>query len=291
MTQQPKQPTTKSTTTTGTLYVVATPIGNLNDITHRAIDCLKKVDLIAAEDTRHSRKLLDAWAINTPLTALHEHNERSAGERLLEKLQGGENIALISDAGTPLISDPGAKLLPKLIDNGITISPIPGPCAITAAISAAGLPAQPYWFEGFLPSKANDRNKRLDALVSTQATLVFYEAPHRISASLESMREQLGGSRRACVARELTKKFEEFKRGDLTTLAAHYADKEACRGEMVVLVEGASDEADRQQLDRDKLLQALLQELPVKKAAKLASELTDSNKNSLYQRALELKGH
>ncbi len=211
MTQQPKQPTTKSTTTTGTLYVVATPIGNLNDITHRAIDCLKKVDLIAAEDTRHSRKLLDAWAINTPLTALHEHNERSAGERLLEKLQGGENIALISDAGTPLISDPGAKLLPKLIDNGITISPIPGPCAITAAISAAGLPAQPYWFEGFLPSKANDRNKRLDALVSTQATLVFYEAPHRISASLESMREQLGGSRRACVARELTKKFEEFK--------------------------------------------------------------------------------
>jgi 16S rRNA (cytidine1402-2'-O)-methyltransferase len=273
----------------GTLYVVATPIGNLNDFSPRAVECLKSVDLIAAEDTRHSRKLLDAWGISSPLVALHEHNEQTASGRLLEKLQGGSNIALISDAGTPLISDPGQKLLPRLIEHDITICPIPGACAITTALSAAGLPTQPYWFEGFLPSKSGDRQRRLETLRNTEATLVFYEAPHRIHACLKAMQETLGAERQACVARELTKKFEEFQRGTVTELCEHFADRDKCRGEMVVLVEGNTDSSPQQQIDSDLLLSKLLQALPVKAASKLASELTGENKNALYQRALQIK--
>jgi 16S rRNA (cytidine1402-2'-O)-methyltransferase len=273
----------------GTLYVVATPIGNLNDFSPRAVECLKSVDLIAAEDTRHSRKLLDAWGINTALVALHEHNEQSASGRLLEKLQSGLNVALISDAGTPLISDPGQKLIPRLVEAGISVSPIPGACAITTALSAAGLPTQPYWFEGFLAAKGGDRKRRLETLNSLQATLVFYEAPHRIHASLEAMAEVLGPQRQACVARELTKRFEEFRRGTLAELSEHFADRDKCRGEMVVLVEGMQESSPQQQIDSDLLLGKLLQALPVKAASKLASELTGENKNSLYQRALEMK--
>lgn len=273
----------------GTLYVVATPIGNLDDFSPRAVNCLKQVSLIAAEDTRHSRKLLDAWGISTRLTALHEHNEQSAGERLLEKLQAGEDIALISDAGTPLISDPGQKLLPKLIEHGVTISPIPGACAITAALSGAGLPTQPYWFEGFLPAKSGDRRKRLEALSNLEATLVFYEAPHRIQECLTALAEALSPERRACVARELTKKFEEFQRNTLGELAEHFSDNSKCRGEMVVLVEGSSQQQNSSEIEIDSLLKKLLKELPVKSAAKLASDITGEQKNTLYQRALALK--
>lgn len=273
----------------GTLYVVATPIGNLNDISQRAIDCLKQSDLIAAEDTRHSRKLLDAYGITTPMTALHEHNEAAASEKLINRLLDGETIALISDAGTPLISDPGQRLIPLAIEADITISPIPGACAATAALSAAGIAPMPHWFEGFLPAKAGDRKKRLAQLGRFQASLVFYEAPHRITSSLADMRDHLGEQRAACVAREISKKFETFHRGSLAELAAHFADSDDNRGEMVVIVEGSQDQASEAQINSQQLLGKLLEHLPVKVAAKLASEITGEQKNELYQLALQLK--
>lgn len=273
----------------GTLYVVATPIGNLGDISQRALDCLKLCDVIAAEDTRHSRKLLDAYGIQSKMTALHEHNEASAGEKLVERLLAGENVALVSDAGTPLISDPGQRFIPLAIAAGISVSPIPGASAATAALSAAGIEPLPHWFEGFLPAKSGDRKKRLTSLASTEATLVFYEAPHRISSSLKDMSATLGAERSACVAREITKKFETFHRGTLEELNQHFADSADCRGEMVVIIEGAEQTSHAQQINSQQLLEKLLAHLPVKTAAKLTSEITGEQKNELYQLALSLK--
>lgn len=273
----------------GTLYVIATPIGNLGDISQRALDCLKLCDVIAAEDTRHSRKLLDAYGINSKMTALHEHNEASAGEKLVARLLAGENIALISDAGTPLISDPGQRFIPLAIEAGIPICPIPGASAATAALSAAGINPLPHWFEGFLPAKSGDRKKRLSILASTEATLVFYEAPHRISSSLKDMSSTLGADRAACVAREITKKFETFHRGTLEELCQHFTNSEDCRGEMVVIIEGAEQTTTGQQINSQQLLVKLLEHLPVKTAAKLTSDITGEHKNELYQLALSLK--
>jgi len=273
----------------GTLYVVATPIGNLADISQRAIDCLKQCDLIAAEDTRHSRKLLDNYGIATPMTALHEHNEAAASEKLISRLSHGENIALISDAGTPLISDPGHRLIPLAIEAGITISPLPGACAATAALSAAGISPLPHWFEGFLPAKASERKKRLTELQTLPASLVFYEAPHRISNSLANMSECLGEQRPACVAREISKKFETFHRGTLAELAQHFDDSDDCRGEMVVIVEGNPTLSNSSTTNGEQLLTKLLEHLPVKVAAKITSDVTGEQKNELYQLALKLK--
>lgn len=273
----------------GTLFVIATPIGNLADISQRALDCLKSCDVIAAEDTRHTRKLLDAYGINTQMTALHEHNEASAGEKLVARMLEGENIALVSDAGTPLISDPGQRFIPLAIDAGITVSPIPGACAATAALSAAGINPLPHWFEGFLPAKSGDRKKRLTQLGTAEATLVFYEAPHRIAASLRDMAETLGPDRRACVGREITKKFESFYRGSLEELRQHFSEGQDCRGEMVVMVSAAPEQAAETQISSQLLLEKLVEHLPVKVAAKITSDVTGEQKNELYQRALTIK--
>lgn len=276
---------------TGTLFIVATPIGNLDDFSPRAVSCLKQVNLIAAEDTRHSRKLLDAWGINTPMMALHEHNEQASSEKVIQRLQAGDDIALISDAGTPLISDPGGRLLPKAVAANINISPIPGACAATAALSASGLAAQPHWFEGFLPAKRNDRRKRLEALKNTPATLIFYEAPHRIVEFMNDAQMVLGEQRQACIAREISKKYEQFQYGSIASLVTALAALEQQRGEHVVIIEGAQADSNNNlnAISAEKALTTLLPHLPVKTAAKLAAELTGASKNELYQQALLLK--
>jgi 16S rRNA (cytidine1402-2'-O)-methyltransferase len=220
---------------TGTLYVVATPIGNLADITHRAIQVLKDVNVIACEDTRHTRKLLHHFGINTRTVSYHEHNETERGEELIKKLKEGTSVALVSDAGTPAISDPGFKLVREAIDNEITVVPIPGPSALITALTAAGLPTDEFFFAGFLPSKTTARQTRLRELNSVPGTIVFYEAPHRLPATLKEAYELLG-DRRAVVARELTKLHEELRRGRLSELAEHYSSAEA-RGEIVVLID------------------------------------------------------
>ena len=225
----------------GTLYVVATPIGNLADITHRAIQTLKDVDLIACEDTRHTRKLLQHFGIDTKTLSYHEHNEAERGLELIQKLKEGTDIAVVSDAGTPAISDPGFKLLREAIENEINVVPIPGPSALITALTAAGLPTDEFFFAGFLPSKTTARQARLRELNSVPGTLIFYEAPQRLSATRKDALEALG-ERHAVVARELTKLHEELRRGRLSELAAHYSHEEP-RGEIVVLVDRTALEA------------------------------------------------
>jgi 16S rRNA (cytidine1402-2'-O)-methyltransferase len=219
----------------GTLYVVATPIGNLSDITLRAIQTLKDVDLIACEDTRHTRKLLLHFGINTKTVSYHEHNETQRGEELIEKLHKGINVAVVSDAGSPAISDPGFKLVRDAIENDITVVPIPGASALITALTAAGLPTDEFFFAGFLPAKTSARQSRLEELKLIPGTLVFYEAPHRLSATLNEAVAVLG-EREAVIARELTKLHEELRRGRLSELAEHYALEEP-RGEIVVLID------------------------------------------------------
>lgn len=223
--------------TTGTLYLVATPIGNLADITHRALQVLKDVDLIACEDTRHTNKLLNHYGITTKTVSYHEHNEQQRATQLIEKLQEGSDIAAVSDAGTPSISDPGFRLVRAAIENDIAVVPVPGPSALIAALIAAGLPTDEFFFAGFLPSRPNARRTRLTELQSVPGTLIFYEAPHRLAATLKDALEALG-EREAVVARELTKLHEEIRRGRLSKLAADYADrKNDIRGEIVVLID------------------------------------------------------
>ncbi|MHA1568734.1 MAG: 16S rRNA (cytidine(1402)-2'-O)-methyltransferase [Alphaproteobacteria bacterium] len=277
----------------GALYVVATPIGNLGDMSQRAIEVLQGVDLIAAEDTRHSGALLRHFGITTPCMALHEHNERKVAPQLLARLAGGKSLALISDAGTPLLSDPGFHLLQAAIEAGIRIIPIPGPSALVTALSAAGLPTDRFCFEGFLPSKAAARRKRLEALREAGPTLVFYEAPHRIEACLADLQAIFGAERPAVLARELTKTFETFLRGSLADIAARVAaDPDQRKGEMVLIV-GGKPAADREETlgaGARHTLQILLEELPLKQAARLAAEITGEKKNRLYRLALELTG-
>ena len=274
----------------GTLYVVATPIGNLDDISARALRTLSEVALIAAEDTRHSARLLQHFGIATPLQACHEHNEREHGGRFIGRLQAGDDVALISDAGTPLISDPGYHLVRQARAAGVRVVPIPGACALVAALSAAGLPSDRFIFEGFLPAKMAGRRTRLEMLREEPRTLIFYEAPHRILECIEDLCAIFGGERLAVLGRELTKTFETLKGlplGELREWVA--ADSNQQRGECVLLVAGweAPQGDDQLSVEALRVLDLLLAELPLKRAAALAAEITGVRKNLLYQAALE----
>ena len=275
----------------GVLYVVATPIGNLQDISARALETLGHVALVAAEDTRHSRKLLGHYGIAVPLVALHEHNEREQTRSLLERLAGGEDIALISDAGTPLISDPGFHLVRSARAAGLAVVAVPGPSACIAALSIAGLPTDRFAFEGFLPSKHVARCKRLETLRDEPRTLVFYESSHRIAQCLADMVTVLGGERAAVLVRELTKTFETSRGGTLQELLDWLlGDDNQLRGEFVIMLHGRS-ERDAEGLDagQRKVLEVLLEELPLKQAASLAAKITGVTRNRLYDYGLELK--
>ncbi|HEY5559492.1 MAG TPA: 16S rRNA (cytidine(1402)-2'-O)-methyltransferase [Steroidobacteraceae bacterium] len=272
----------------GVLYVVATPIGNLGDISARAREILATVSVVAAEDTRHSALLLRELGLERPLVSLHEHNERARAAELVGRLRAGENIALVSDAGTPLISDPGYLLLQAALEAGIAVSPVPGPSAAIAALSASGLPSDRFCFEGFLPSRAIARRRRLAALATEMRTLVIYEAPHRIAVCLADLAAACGESRRACVARELTKHFETFYRGSLGELARRaQSDENMARGESVILVEGAAEQPPGS-ARLDETLQILLGFLPPSAAAAAAAKLTGARRNDAYERALAL---
>lgn len=274
----------------GSLYVVATPIGNLDDISARALSILRSVALIAAEDTRHSARLMQHFGISTPLAACHEHNERDQGGRFLARLQAGEDVALISDAGTPLISDPGYHLVRQARAAGIAVVPVPGACALIAALSAAGLPSDRFIFEGFLPAKAAGRRARLEQVKEEPRTLIFYEAPHRILECLQDMQAVFGDERPALLARELTKTFETLKGMPLAELAAWVAaDSNQQRGECVLLVAGwqAPEGEEAVSAEAMRVLNLLLAEMPLKRAAALAAEITGVRKNLLYQVALE----
>ena len=230
----------------GTLYLVATPIGNLADITHRALQVLKDVDLIACEDTRHTHKLLQHYGITTKTISYHEHNEQQRAAELIDRLKQGSDIAVVSDAGTPSISDPGFRLVRAAIESEVPVVPVPGPSALISALIAAGLPTDEFFFAGFLPARSNARRARLNELRSVPGTLIFYEAPHRLAATLKDAHEILG-EREAVVARELTKLHEEIRRGRLSDLAMHYANEENPRGEIVVLIDrNVIGETDRE---------------------------------------------
>ncbi|KQQ67695.1 methyltransferase [Pseudomonas sp. Leaf127] len=279
-----------SNSAAGSLYVVATPIGNLDDMSVRALKVLREVALIAAEDTRHSMRLMQHFGIATPLAACHEHNERAEGSRFIERLLAGDNVALISDAGTPLISDPGYHLVRQARAAGIAVVPVPGACALIAALSAAGLPSDRFIFEGFLPAKATGRRSRLEQLLEEPRTLIFYEAPHRILECLQDMEAIFGAERPALLARELTKTFETLKGLPLAQLRAFVeADSNQQRGECVVLVAGWSAPEGEEAVNAEarRVLDLLLQDLPVKRAAALAAEITGVRKNLLYQLALD----
>ncbi|ENU80430.1 hypothetical protein F975_02193 [Acinetobacter sp. ANC 3789] len=271
------------------LFVVATPIGHLDDMTFRAIEVLKSVSLIAAEDTRQSAQLLKHFNIETPLTACHDHNEASKIHQLIEKLKNGENLALISDAGTPLISDPGFKLVRAAQEHGIRVTPIPGACAAIAALSAVGLPSDRFSFEGFLPSKSSQRISQLEKLKDETQTLIFYEAPHRILECVKDMQAVFGADRAVGFAREITKTFETIKKMTLGELVKFIEqDHNQQKGEIVLVVGGASTEKDLSQAKLDEWLQRLLQDVSVKVAAQIVADLTGIKKKIAYQRALEL---
>ncbi len=266
------------------LYVVATPIGNLEDITYRAVRLLSEADLIAAEDTRHSRVLLSHYNITTPLQALHEHNEAQVEGRMLERVTNGEAIALISDAGTPLISDPGYRLVRAAREAGLPVYSVPGPSAVTAALSIAGLPSDRFAFEGFLPSKAAARKQKLEDFSSETRTLVFFESSHRIEASIDNMTEIFGGQRLAAICRELTKKFETVLRAPLAEIGIKLAeDKNQTRGEFVVIVEGYEGSEDEALSNAHKMAAALLEYLPASQAARVAAKLNDVSRRKVYQ--------
>ncbi|WP_417596681.1 16S rRNA (cytidine(1402)-2'-O)-methyltransferase [Oceanospirillum sp.] len=274
------------------LYVVATPIGNLADISERALKVLRSVDLIAAEDTRHTRQLLMHFTINKPLFSVHDHNEQQRVEKVIAELSAGQDIALVSDAGTPLISDPGFHVVQAVRQAGFRVVPVPGPCALVTALSAAGMPTDRFCFEGFLPAKSSGRKKQLLQVEEETRTLVFYESPHRIVDSLTDMAEVLGGHRRITVAREITKTFETFYTGTLDdVLVWIQADANQQRGEFVLVVTGAPAKEDEEAaaVSAEKVLKVLLGELPVKQAAALCAKITGQKKNALYQQALELQ--
>lgn len=279
----------KSSVSPGTLYLVATPIGNLADITQRATEVLAQVDLIAAEDTRHSQRLLSYLGIRSKLVAYHEHNEDRMTGSLLDQLAAGKSIALISDAGTPLISDPGYRLVTQGHEQNVSIVPVPGVCAAIAALSVAGLATDSFTFEGFPPAKQGARLHFLEPLAQQPRTMIFYISCHRIIETLKDMCAVFGHQRRATFARELTKTFETIKRAALSELVTWVeADDNQRKGEIVLVVEGRVQEAaDAGQVDH--YLSVLLAELPVKQAVKLTVKLTGGHKNDIYRRALELK--
>lgn len=278
------------TAASGILYVVATPIGNLGDMNPRAIQTLKDVQLIACEDTRHSAVLLRHFGIATPCVACHEHNEREQTERLLGRLMAGESVALVSDAGTPLLSDPGYHLVREARRRGLRVIPIPGPSALIAALSAAGLPTDRFVFEGFLPARGGPRRARLDVLRDEARTMVFYEAPHRIVDTLEDLVEVFGSQREAVLARELTKTFETLHGDALSALLDFVrGDANQQKGEVVLVVRGAAPrEVTGLDAATERMLRVLAAELPLKRACALTASLTGEKRNKLYEQALAL---
>jgi 16S rRNA (cytidine1402-2'-O)-methyltransferase len=278
-----------SETSKPALSIVATPIGNLGDITLRALETLRQADVVACEDTRHARRLLDHHDIRAQLLAVHEHNEQAAAEKLIALLAAGKRVALISDAGTPGVSDPGARAVAAVRAAGYKVTPLPGPNAAIAAMSAAGLDDPAFLFVGFLPAKVGARRTALERLKPVDATLVFYEAPHRIEETVADLAALLEPEREIVVARELTKLFEQIVRLPLPAAPGWLAaDENHRRGEFVLLV-SAPPPRTGIDAESDRILKLLLAELPVKQAAKLASEITGLAKNDLYQRALQLK--
>ena len=267
----------------GTLHVVATPIGNLGDLSPRALETLKRVDAICAEDTRHTRQLLAHFGLERPLLALHEHNEGDAAAPLVARLLAGDSLALVSDAGTPLVSDPGFRLVRAARAAGVRVSPVPGPSALVAALSAAGLPSDRFVFEGFLPAKAKARREHLQALAAEPRTMIFYESSHRIEETLTDMAMAFGEERPAVVARELTKLFETVLDGGLAGLARRVReDANQRKGEFVVLVQGAPEAADAKVAEGRRLYARLCEHLPPSTAAKLAADLSGAPRKALY---------
>lgn len=279
--------------TANALYIVATPIGNLDDISKRAITVLQEADIIAAEDTRHSARLCQMFNIETPLVPYHDHSNEQQTQRLLDRLQQGQSVALISDAGTPLISDPGYRLVKAAREAGIRVEPIPGACALIAALSASGLPSDRFSFEGFLPAKNAARLTKLEALAKDPRTLIFYESPHRIVDSLQAMAATFGADREVVLAREISKTFETFISSTFSGLQNIMAnDANQLKGEMVVLVQGYQQAENNEQAisqQAEKIMTVLLQELPVKQAANLAAKITGEKKKMLYAWALQFK--
>jgi 16S rRNA (cytidine1402-2'-O)-methyltransferase len=277
--------------TSTTLYVVATPIGNLDDITLRALRVLADVDLIAAEDTRHTRTLLLRHGIDTPLLALHEHNEERTAPRLVEKLLGGQSLALVSDAGTPLLSDPGYRLVKLAAQGGINITAVPGPSAVTAALSISGLATDRFQFEGFLPQKQQARKAMLESVRDETGTLVFFESSHRIEASLEDMKSVLGAERRAAICREMTKQFETVLRGTLSELCQLVGqDPNQRKGEFVIVLSGATPEYPEALGKAVTLAHQLLEYLSVSQAARVAARVHGVSRRELYHQLEGLQG-
>lgn len=271
------------------LYLVATPIGNLADITLRALETLAAADLLACEDTRVTRVLLDRYGIRQKPVPYHEHNAAEAGPRLIEALSAGRSVALVSDAGTPLVSDPGFRLVGQALEAGIRVVPIPGASAVLAALTASGLPSDAFLFAGFLPVKDGQRRTRLEELKQVPATLIFFESPRRLSDTLAAMAGVLGETRPAAIGRELTKTFEEMRTGTLAALAEHYAQADTPKGEIVVCVGPPAAAAETAPEDIDRLLLSLAGEMPASKAAAEAARMTGGRKPDLYRRLLELK--
>jgi 16S rRNA (cytidine1402-2'-O)-methyltransferase len=274
----------------GTLYVVATPIGNLGDMVPRAVEILQTVKAIACEDTRHSKKLLDHFRIDTPLMAYHDHSDKKSSHKILTQLSAGNDIALISDAGTPLISDPGYRLVLAARQQGINVIPVPGACAAIAALSVAGLPTDRFRFVGFLPAKSTQRKKVLQELAAVPETMVFYEAPHRILDTLKDSVEVFGAEHSGFIARELSKTFETYLHGTLAELVSIVeADSNQQRGEIVLVLAGREETESTVTVDGERVLRLLLAELPTAKAAALTAKITGGDKKQFYQMALALK--
>ena len=270
------------------LYLVATPIGNLADITLRALETLAAADVLACEDTRVTRVLLDRYGIRQRPLAYHEHNAAEAGPRLIAALEAGKSVALVSDAGTPLVSDPGYRLVNEALVRGIKVVPVPGASAVLAALTASGLPSDAFLFGGFLPVKDGQRRSRLEELKAAPATLIFFESPRRIADTLKTMADVLGNERPAAVGRELTKTFEEMRTGSLGSLSEHYASADTPKGEIVICV-GPPNEQPTDAADVDRLLLSLAKEMPASKAAAEAARMTGGQKPALYRRLLELR--
>lgn len=276
---------------TATLYIVATPIGNVTDISLRALHLLSIADAVACEDTRNTGHLLTRFGMSRPLIAAHQHNEREVADKLIARLLAGERIALVSDAGTPGVSDPGARIVDAVRAAGLRVLPLPGASAAVTALSASGLVNDQFYFVGFLPAKARQRETALQQLLAVSATMVFYEAPHRIVDCVLALAEVFEGTRQVVFARELTKLFEEIHRCPLSEAEAWVkADPHREKGEFVVLLEGAAAGGDAEEAEAERILNILLAECSVKQAASLAAQITGRKKNALYDRALQIKG-
>lgn len=280
-----KKAATKPNNDQGRLYVVATPIGHLDDMTPRAVEILQSVDTILAEDTRHSGSLLKHFAIQTPAIAYHDHNERQLAPEVIKRMHNGESYALISDAGTPLVSDPGYHLIQQAKAENLHVIPIPGACALIAALSAAGLPSDRFSFQGFLPAKSQARKSFIESIKDRAETQIVYEAPHRLAASIQDLRLVLGDDRQACVAREISKLYETIKTASLAELDQWLGDDPGqCRGEIVILISGQRDHADQTQ-ESERVLSILLEHLSPSQAVAATVEITGGKKNALYKLA------